>query len=147
MQVAYCQICFKAAEAVSQWIGYAIAQSAWEGGQWFIGKGSDGKTREVRMLVKIGPKGLLREAEAITDQRAMQEGRNLIYQFLNGNPSPGAGTKFLSGSRNIYYLRGDAGSGIRVFFRNVGVNKYEILGFSTKQNESRVINLLLQYYP
>jgi len=120
-----------------------IAQVAWELGAQAVYTGADGITRSIRSIIKTeGPSAILAESRKL-GQAQSQEINQLLKQFLDGNPNPGIGTRRLPGT-NIFYLRGKDGG--RVFLRQVDINKYEILAYSDKKNEQRVINLLLEYY-
>lgn len=55
--------------------------------------------------------------------------------------NPGIGTKNIA--RNIFEARSRGGA--RVYFRNVN-EKVEILGYSNKANQQKVINRILQIY-
>jgi hypothetical protein len=119
------------------------AQRRLEAGNFVNFVGSDGITRSIRQNVGNGPKSILKESKKL-GQAQSDEADQLVKQFLNGNPSPGRGIKYLPNSEGIFYLRGKQGA--RVFMRRVGKNAYEILGYSDKNNETRVINLVLQHY-
>ncbi len=67
---------------------------------------------------------------------------HLISELNKGNTNPGIGTKTIS--RGLYELRGRNGG--RVYYRNRGKEGYEILGYSDKGSQRKVINRLKELY-
>jgi hypothetical protein len=105
----------------------------------FSARGS-GDSRRARSLIDADPR-LVREAEAAS--RSHQDSLNrLVNQLFQGNTNPGIGTKRVLG--NIFEAR--ARDGARVYFRMGADGVIEILAKSSKKNQSRVINLLMEIY-
>jgi hypothetical protein len=103
-------------------------------------RAGDGQTDEVRSLIDDDAR-LVREAE--TAGKSHQNSLNrLVNQLFEGNRNPGIGTKRLFG--NIFEAR--ARDGARVYFRIGSDGAVEILAKSTKANQSRVINILMELY-
>lgn len=100
-------------------------------------------TATVKMYSRINESGrLIRYAEQATTNKAVQvEMDALFLQLSRGNMNPGSGTKFLF--NGVYKAR--SAGGARLYFRNspFGV---EILGKSSKANQSQVINTLREMY-
>jgi len=67
---------------------------------------------------------------------------HLIEQLNNGNTNPGIGTKAISS--DLYELRGRNGG--RVYYRKIGDDKYEIVGYSDKATQTKIINRLKRLY-
>ncbi|WP_321386386.1 hypothetical protein [uncultured Enterococcus sp.] len=86
--------------------------------------------------------GLKREAEKMGKNEVTQkESDQLIEKISNGNMNPGTGYKNLF--KDVIYIRGR--NGARVFYRKVdGV--IEILGKANKDNETKVIQILMKKY-
>lgn len=105
--------------------------------------GSDGITRYVSSRVKDSS-FLQKQAERLQGTKASEDADDLFQKFINGNKSPGIGTKYLG--HGIFYLR--SASGVRVFMRDLGNNTYEVLGYSAKalNNEDAVITEILRLY-
>jgi RHS repeat-associated protein len=118
-----------------------VAQYAYHNGAIIRYKGADQIERTIQSRVKENL-ALRKEATRI-GQTESTEANRLLKQFLEGNPSPGIGTKRLPNS-DVFYLRGKDGA--RVFVRQVSSNNYEILAYADKNNERRVIELLYEYY-
>jgi hypothetical protein len=103
-------------------------------------RAGNGQTDEVRSLIDDDAR-LVREAE--TAGKSHQNSLNrLVNQLFEGNRNPGIGTKRLFG--NIFEAR--ARDGARVYFRIGSDGAVEILAKSTKANQSRVINILMELY-
>ena len=66
----------------------------------------------------------------------------MIAELNKGNTNPGIGTKTVS--TGLYELRGRNGG--RVYYRESQKGKYEILGYSDKASQNRVINRLKKLY-
>ena len=82
---------------------------------------------------------LLKEAEKLGKKEAISRDINhLIEQLNKGNTNPGLGTKSIC--RGIYELRGRNGG--RVYYREIGKDQYEILGYSDKDSQEKVIKHL-----
>ena len=100
-------------------------------------------TATVKMYSRINESSrLVRYAEQATTNKAVQvEMDALFLQLSRGNMNPGSGTKFLF--NGVYEAR--SAGGARLYFRNspFGV---EILGKSSKANQSQVINTLREMY-
>jgi plasmid stabilization system protein ParE len=97
-------------------------------------------TRKLRSRIGEDPR-LVREAERAA--KSHQESLNrLVDQLRRGNMNPGIGTKRILG--NIFEAR--ARDGARVYFRIAEDGTIEILAKSSKQNQSRVINILQEIY-
>jgi RHS repeat-associated protein len=69
------------------------------------------------------------------------EANSLLQQLKLGNLNPGIGTKNIG--KNIFEARSRGGA--RVYFRNSS-DGLEILGYSSKSNQQKVINRLLETY-
>ena len=67
---------------------------------------------------------------------------HLMKMFNKGSDSPGAGTRNVFAG--VYELKGRNGG--RVYYHQIGNNKYEILGYSDKHTQSKVINRLMELY-
>ncbi len=86
---------------------------------------------------------LLRVAEDIEGKDSIGRDVNHLIKELNkGNTNPGIGTKTIS--TGLYELRGRNGG--RVYYRETQKGKYEILGYSNKASQNRVINRLKKLY-
>jgi len=86
---------------------------------------------------------LLRVAEDIGEKDSISRDVNhLIAELNKGNTNPGIGTKTVS--TGLYELRGRNGG--RVYYRESQKGKYEILGYSDKASQNRVINRLKKLY-
>ena len=106
-----------------------------------VGLPGGGYTGAGRIASRIGDHaGLAREASSLSGglQRSVDA---LTSQLARGNFNPGIGTKHLFG--DVFYAR--SRDGARVFFRQ-GEDGIEILAKASKQNESRVINMLEGIY-
>lgn len=98
--------------------------------------------RVIDSLVKQDPL-LFRVAEKVGEKQSISRDINHLIKELNkGNTNPGVGTKTVS--KGIYELRGRSGG--RVYFRKAGRKKYELLGYSDKNTQSKVINRLKKLY-
>ena len=86
---------------------------------------------------------LLKVAKDIGKKGAIsRDVSHLISELNKGNTSPGVGTKTVS--RGIYELRGRNGG--RVYYREADKSKYEILGYSDKSSQRKVINYIKNIY-
>lgn len=86
---------------------------------------------------------LLKIAEEVGRKQDISRDINhLIYQLNQGNLNPGLGTK--SVSQNVRELRGRNGG--RVYYREIEKGKYELLGYSDKGTQERVIRRLGELY-
>lgn len=70
-----------------------------------------------------------------------KEAENLIMNLKGGNMDPGIGTKNVA--RDIFEAR--SRNGARVYFRNSG-DAIDILGYSNKSNQQKVINWILSNF-
>ena len=75
------------------------------------------------------------------NQAVQREANHLLEQLSKGNFNPGTETRNLF--KDICYLRGDKGARIFDRIRNGVV---EILGKSSKANETKVIKILTKMY-
>jgi RHS repeat-associated protein len=106
-----------------------------------IGAAKEAVVEKATSLIKDVP-SLVKEAGKMGNNEAVQkEANNLIKEFLKGNTNPGIGSKNLI--EDINYLRGR--NGARVFYRIVE-DTMEILGKSSKANEQKVIDIILDIY-
>lgn len=67
---------------------------------------------------------------------------HLIHELNRGNTNPGIGTQHIS--EGIYELRGRNGG--RVFYREIEGDKFEILAYSDKEKQAKVIDYLRNKY-
>ena len=67
---------------------------------------------------------------------------HLVSEFAKGHPSPGLGRRHLF--KDVYELKGR--NGARVYHRQTGKKKYEVLAYSDKHNQNQVINRLKTVY-
>ena len=98
----------------------------------------------VSSRVKTDPL-LTRVAEEVGKREAISRDVNhLITELNKGNTNPGIGTKTIFAG--VYELRGRNGG--RVYYRQIGGDRYEILGYSDKNktNQRKVINRIKQLY-
>ncbi len=101
----------------------------------------NGVGKSVVSLVKNSPK-LLKIARVLGQGKNWSNQVNsLISQLGKGNKNPGIGSKHLFG--NVHELR--PAEGARIYFRNNGLTT-EILGYSNKENQQQVINVLKNIY-
>jgi hypothetical protein len=105
-------------------------------------RGSDGQERRIQSIVKQGPSGVAKAAYDLTDGES-KAANNLVRQYLNG-ANPGSGTRHIAG--DIFEMRNDSVNNVvRVYFR-VKDGVIQILGYSTKDNQDRIIKMLVDYY-
>ena len=69
------------------------------------------------------------------------EANALIKQMLKGNPSPGIGNKQIF--KGVFEARSE--NGARIYFRT-SANGFDILGYSNKETQTKVINILKKIY-
>jgi hypothetical protein len=101
----------------------------------------DGATKDIRISSRIGEhSGLVREAEAAAKSHQASIDA-LTAQLAKGNMQPGIGSKNVFG--NIFEAR--TRDGARVYFRKLP-GEIQVLGKSTKANQSRVISILQSMY-
>ena len=82
--------------------------------------------------------------DVFKDPTATKEAINLLDYFGKGAGfSSGIGIKSLEGT-SLYYLR--SRGGVRIFYRQVGADQFEIVGIANKRNEDRVIGILEKVY-
>lgn len=105
-------------------------------------RGAGGEEKSIQSLVKQGPSGLRREAEKLSSGES-RAANHLIRQFLSGNSNPGSGTRHIAD--DIYEMRNDGEHVVRVYYR-IKDNIVQILGYSSKHNQDRVIRLILDHY-
>jgi putative component of toxin-antitoxin plasmid stabilization module len=98
------------------------------------------ENKVINSKVKENPL-LLRTAKNLGQDEG-REVNHLIEQLNKGNTNPGVGTRTVFSG--VYELRGRNGG--RVYFRNIGKEKYEILGYSDKDSQLSVINRLRELY-
>jgi hypothetical protein len=96
-------------------------------------------TQRLPSLIKNDP-GLIRAAEEAGASVQMSL-NNLEIRLARGNMNPGIGSKHLFG--DIFEAR--ARDGARLYFRQTG-GTIEIVGKSTKANQSKVISILQRMY-
>jgi len=88
---------------------------------------------------------LLKVAENVGAKDSISRDINHLLSELNkGHINPGLGTKAIHGASGIHELRGRNGG--RVYFRKISRERYEILGYSDKSNQEKVINRLRELY-
>ncbi|WP_293913581.1 MULTISPECIES: DUF6443 domain-containing protein [unclassified Sphingobacterium] len=91
--------------------------------------------------VKSDKKLLKLAQETFEGNRQLRdEANNLISQLNNGNMNPGSGTKFITDG--IYEARSKGGA--RVYFKNGSNGVIEIVGYSNKSNQDKVIERLIE---
>lgn len=73
--------------------------------------------------------------ETFKNDKLRKEANHHIEQFTKGNTNPGIGTKALG--NGLYELRGILGA--RVYFKYTGKNSIDILGYSNKDLQKKVI--------
>jgi putative component of toxin-antitoxin plasmid stabilization module len=132
---------FVIAEAIGTGISGIIGLALVIGGVVLFAGGIENKV--IGSNVKKDPL-LLEIAEDIGNKNSISRDVNhLITQLNKGNTNPGLGTKTVS--KGIYELRGRNGG--RVYYRKIDNDKYEILGYSDKESQNKVINRLKELYP
>ena len=100
------------------------------------------ENRVTRSRVKEDPL-LLKVAEDIGRKEPVKRDINHLIEMLNkGDTNPGIGTRTIA--PNIFELR--ARNGGRVYYRKVGKEEYEILGYSDKDKQDRVISRIKKLY-
>jgi len=67
---------------------------------------------------------------------------HLLFELNRGNINPGLGTQHIT--EGIYEMRGRRGG--RVFYREINPGKFEILAYSDKDKQSKVIEYLRNKY-
>ena len=77
------------------------------------------------------------------NSKLSKEANGLIEQLANGNMNPGIGTKNIRGVSGISEARSRGGA--RVYFRNTDEG-VDILGYSNKSNQQKVINRIKDVY-
>ena len=77
------------------------------------------------------------------NDRLRKEANSLIEQLAQGNMNPGIGTKALKGVKGISEARSRGGA--RVYFRSAD-DGIEIVGYSNKNNQQKVIDRLKEVY-
>ncbi|EAY24864.1 putative cell wall-associated protein [Microscilla marina ATCC 23134] len=115
--------------------------------QWLEGKESQSrgsstkgveitfKTKEVPAIAKLA------EQTFVGNEALRNEANGLLEQVKKGNDNPGIGTKSIGDG--IHELRGR--KGVRIYFKNTD-NGIEILGYSDKKNQQKVIKKLKEVY-
>ncbi len=77
-------------------------------------------------------------------ERTQKEINHLISELAKGNTNPGMGSEHLNDAGHVMYARGRNGG--RVYYILHGSEAYEILGYSDKNNQERVIRYLREKY-
>lgn len=77
------------------------------------------------------------------NKKLSEEASHLLNQAAQGNFNAGRGARFIEGTKGIHELRGYEGA--RVYFRNT-TDGIEVLGYSHKGNQTKVINYLKTIY-
>ena len=98
------------------------------------------KNRIIRSRVKEN-KPLLKIARGM-ERDTSRDINQLMLRFNNRNDNPGIGTH--QTFNDIYELR--ARNGGRVYYRRIDEDSYEILAYSEKHTQDRVINILREKY-
>ncbi len=81
--------------------------------------------------------------EAGENENVQHDLDHLIEQLIKGNTEAGLGTKHVDGTP-ISYLRGNRGG--RLFYMQLGQNRFEIVAKSSKANEQKVIDEIRAEY-
>ena len=71
------------------------------------------------------------------------EAENLLRKFLNGNDSPGIGNNVIK-KDGVTFIELRSRNGVRVYYRQTGNNQYEILGYSAKGDQPKVIEAIVK---
>lgn len=77
-------------------------------------------------------------------ERTQKEINHLLGELAKGNTNPGLGSEHLADAGPIMYARGR--NGARIFYIPHGAKHYEIVGYSDKNNQERVIRYLREKY-
>lgn len=90
-------------------------------------------------------KVILRLVKDAVRNEDVQRGLNhLIAELGKGNYEAGLGNPGHIDGTDIFYLRGRNGE--RLFYHQIGENKYELVGKASKSNEQQVIDTLKDRY-
>jgi len=113
-------------------------------GPVFIAKVPGSFSVTIRSLVKTDSKLLSYAKSSFKGNSSLRkEANGLLEQLSKGNFNPGIGTKSIKGSAGILEARSRGGA--RVYFRHVN-DRVDILGYSNKGNQQKVINRLKEVY-
>lgn len=99
---------------------------------------------KITSSVKRDPRLFRFARELEGNERIQKEINPLIGELSKGNGNPGLGIEHLNDAGKVSYARGR--NGARVFYLSHGKNNYEIIGYSDKNNEERVIKYLRDKY-
>lgn len=89
---------------------------------------------------KLFSKGLQKIASRL-DKKTLKQIDHLLDQVNKGNLNPGIGNNVIKSGNNVIFREFRHRGGARVYFQNTE-RGIEILGYSNKANQQKVINLI-----
>jgi RHS repeat-associated protein len=138
-EIGWTDVCIEAAGIIP--VGKFVAK----GGKIIASTTADLVNVTIKSSVKTNTRLLKLSKEAFKGNTALSKEANaLMEQYAKGNRNPGLGTKFIEGTKDVYEMRSKGGA--RVYFRNIGDNAIDVVGYSNKSNQQQVIDELKKVY-